>query len=122
VRPGYPRHGSGVRKRPPTCPPAGRFSASPAPAGDSTLTLAFAGADRAKLGVDADGKDLGTIVPPVQGGNGLVREAVHTRYSVSTVKIPAADLHAGNNVITLTLQSPVTASYGMYDCFSLETP
>jgi rhamnogalacturonan endolyase len=98
------------------------FDLKTAPAGDSTLTLAFAGADRAKLGIDANGKDVGTIVPPVQGGNGLVREAVHTKYGVSTVNIPAADLHAGENVITLTLQSPGSASYVMYDCLSLETP
>jgi rhamnogalacturonan endolyase len=98
------------------------FDLKTTPAGESTLTLAFAGADRAKLGIDANGKDLGTVVPPIQGGNGLVREAVHTKYSVSTVKIPAADLHVGDNVITLTLQSPGSASYLMYDYLSLETP
>ena len=95
-------------------------------AGEATLTLAFAGADRARVGVFVNGQSrsdqVADVVPPVQGGNGLVREAVHTKYSLSTVRIPAGRLRAGANTITLQQQSLGDASYVMYDAVSLELP
>jgi rhamnogalacturonan endolyase len=94
--------------------------------GDATLVLAFAGADRGKVGLFVNGESrsdqVADVVPSVQGGNGLVREAVHTKYSVSTVRIPAAKLRAGANTITLQQQSLGDASYVMYDSVSLELP
>jgi rhamnogalacturonan endolyase len=97
------------------------FTLADAPAGTSTLTLAFAGADRARIDVDANGDKIETVSPPVQGGNGLVREAVHTKYSYSMVAIPAGHLKAGDNTISLTMSGP-GPSYVMYDYLSLETP
>jgi rhamnogalacturonan endolyase len=85
----------------------------------ATLILAFAGADRAKLSVGVNNSPLGDATPPVQGGNGLVREAVHTKYSGTSISIPAGRLHPGENVISLTL-SAGDAGYVMYDYLSLE--
>jgi rhamnogalacturonan endolyase len=98
------------------------FNLAEAPQGQSTLTLAFAGADRAKLGVEVNQAPLATVSPPVQGGNGLVREAVHTKYSYLYVPIPEGRLHAGENVISLTQESGGDASYVMYDYLNLELP
>ena len=101
------------------------FRLDRAPAGDATLVLAFAGADRARLSlrVNEEPGEGQKIVPDVQGGNGLVREAVHTKYSVSVVKIPAARLRAGENTITLTQEETRNAaSYIMYDYLRLELP
>jgi rhamnogalacturonan endolyase len=96
------------------------FNLDRAPASAATLILAFAGADRARLNVGVNGESVGQVIPPVQGGNGLVREAVHTKYSVSSVSIPPGRLHAGENVISLTLGSGSDAGYVMYDYLSLE--
>ncbi|MCW3051527.1 MAG: hypothetical protein JWN14_697, partial [Chthonomonadales bacterium] len=101
------------------------FRLDRAPPGDATLVLAFAGADRARLSLQVN-EEQGAgqkIVPDVQGGNGLVREAVHTKYSVSMVKIPAAQLRAGENTITLVQENiRDAASYVMYDYLRLELP
>jgi hypothetical protein len=63
-----------------------------------------------------------TVSPPVQGGNGLVREAVHTKYSFLYVPIPPGNLRAGQNTITLSQESGGDASYVMYDYLNLELP
>jgi rhamnogalacturonan endolyase len=101
------------------------FALPQAPAGEATLTLAFAGADRARLGifVNDENNRLAEVVPSVQGGNGLVREAVHTKYSVSYVPIPGDRLRAGQNTITLVQESVrEPSSYVMYDYLNLELP
>jgi len=97
---------------------------APAGEGTATLTLAIAGAQRAKLAVDVndEGKPVATISPADQGGNGLVREAVHTKYSVTYVPIPANRLRAGANTITLTQEGSSEDAYVMYDYVSLEVP
>jgi rhamnogalacturonan endolyase len=113
------RHGEGKGS-----PPHWRihFDLANAPTGTATLTLAIAGADRARIGVEINGGFLTTVAPLFQGGNGLVREAVHTKYSVLYVPIPAGKLHAGENVITLSQRSSGGASYVMYDYLNLELP
>jgi rhamnogalacturonan endolyase len=102
------------------------FTLDRAPAGASTLVLAFAGADRGRVAVYANGESaadrVAEVTPPVEGGNGLVREAVHTKYSVATVPIPTGRLRAGANTITLEQQSTGDASYVMYDAVRLELP
>lgn len=95
------------------------------PRGDATLVLAFAGADRARLRllVNAQAGEGQRIVPEVQGGNGLVREAIHTKYSVAVVKIPAAQLQVGENTITLVQEETRNSgAYVMYDYLRLELP
>ncbi len=93
------------------------FKLPAAPVGEATLTLAFAGADHGKVGVEVNQHAVATVVPPVQGGNGLIREAVHTKYCYSYVPIPSSALHAGDNTITLTQES---SGYVMYDYINLE--
>jgi rhamnogalacturonan endolyase len=92
--------------------------------GTATLTLAFAGANDAKLGVyvNDESTPLEVVEPEVQGGNGLVREAVHTKYSVSYVPIPGERLRAGENTISLVQGNTGQQSYIMYDYLNLELP
>ncbi len=97
------------------------FALPQVPAGVSTLTLAFAGADRARLSVEVNDTPGVSVTPPAQGGNGLIREAIHTKYSWVRVPITADQLHAGDNTITLT-QDGGASSYVMYDYLSLELP
>lgn len=99
------------------------FQLNHVPSGDAALVLAFAGADRARLNLLVNEAVGRKIVPEVQGGNGLVREAVHTKYSVAIVKIPASQLRAGENTLTL-VQEEIrdAASYVMYDYLCLELP
>jgi rhamnogalacturonan endolyase len=94
------------------------FELAQAPRGTSTLTLAFAGADRARLSVQVNDSRPVNVTPPVEGGNGLIREADHAKYSFAYVPIPADRLHAGENTITL-IQGGGNV---MYDYLSLETP
>ncbi|MDQ2800165.1 MAG: polysaccharide lyase family 4 protein [Armatimonadota bacterium] len=101
------------------------FPLSAVPQGDSTLTLAFASSDQSRLNiyVNDESAPLETIAPPNAGGNALIREAIHAKYGLSYVRIPASRLHAGNNTITLS-QSSVHGGFShfMYDYLSLEAP
>ena len=105
-----------------------KFNLDKAPAGDATLTLAFAGSNGAKLDIAVNAADpsaapLTTVDPPNQGGNALLREGVHAKYGVSYVTIPAALLKAGSNTISLTqTQAKSNASHVMYDYINLELP
>ena len=117
------RHGS-----PPNFQPARwriHFNLDDVPAGNAALTLAFAGADRAHLGVyiNNEPRPIADVSPTVQGGNGLIREAVHTFYSVSYVTFPTAHLRQGENTITLVQESTrEDSSYIMYDYLNMELP
>jgi rhamnogalacturonan endolyase len=93
------------------------------PKSDATLTIAFAGSNQAKLDIHVNDHKLESIYPPNQGGNALLREGVHAKYGLSYVTIPAKDLKAGRNAITLT-QAKVEgdASHVMYDYINLELP
>ncbi len=101
------------------------FDLAEAPAGDATLTLAIASADRAKIvvKVNDDRKPLTEVTPSVQGGNALLREGIHAKYCVEYVKIPADRLKAGPNVISLSLANPSNVGgHVMYDYLNLELP
>jgi rhamnogalacturonan endolyase len=95
------------------------FNLRSAPTGPATLTLAFAGADHGRVDIDANGQRIGTATPPAQGGNALIREGVHAKYSYTYVTIPAGRLHAGENALTLTQPSSGDV---MYDYLNLELP
>ena len=61
--------------------------------------------------------------PSADGGNALLREAIHAKYCVEYATIPVAKLHTGDNIITLVETG--TAGPGqhvMYDAVSLELP
>ncbi len=66
-------------------------------------------------------KPIETVEPAVEGGNGLLGEGIHAKYSVSYVTIPAGHLRAGPNTISL-VQSAVAGadSHVMYDYLDLE--
>ena len=63
------------------------------------------------------------VKPSISAGNALLREAIHAKYSVSYVTIPAATLKAGDNTITLTV-APLKwdGDHAMYDYINLELP
>ena len=101
------------------------FPLAAAPTGDATLTLAFAASDQGRLRVyiNDETAPLVTVNPPNAGGNALIREAIHAKYGLSYVRIPASRLHAGANTITLE-PSAVHGGFShfMYDYLSLELP
>lgn len=101
------------------------FNLDRKPSADATLTLAIASADGARLDVYAnDGRrTVANVTPSVQGGNALLRESIHAKYCVERVRIPAASLKKGANVMTL-VQSRIHGAglHVMYDYLSLEIP
>jgi rhamnogalacturonan endolyase len=57
------------------------------------------------------------------GGNALVREGIHAKYSTYVLKIPLEKLHVGDNFITLLqARSGNRTDHIMYDYISLEVP
>ena len=47
-------------------------------------------------------KSIQSVMPPVSGGNALLRESIHAKYSFSHVDFPVSELRSGSNTITLT--------------------
>ena len=97
-----------------------------APTGVATLTIAFASTDRGVLQtfINDDTKPLDTFTPSHNtGGNALVRQGIHAKYSTYILNIPVSKLHTGQNTITL-LQSRNydRTQHLMYDYLSLEVP
>jgi rhamnogalacturonan endolyase len=101
------------------------FPLASVPAGDATLTIAFASADQSKLNVYVNDESvpLTTVSPPASGGNALIREAIHAKYGVSYVTISASRLKIGENTIMLE-QASVHGGFShfMYDYLNLELP
>jgi rhamnogalacturonan endolyase len=95
------------------------FNLDAVPSADATLTIAFAGSDHADIFVyvNDESRELTRFYPANGGGNALIREGVHAKYSVSYVPIPASRLRAGANTITLVQAS---TGHAMYDYLSLE--
>jgi rhamnogalacturonan endolyase len=101
------------------------FNLDAAPTNAATLTLAIASAQRARIDVclNDDTKVLATVTPSVQGGNALLREGIHAKYCVEYVSIPAENLKAGENIISLIFPGTRAAdAHVMYDYLSLELP
>ncbi|MGH8337503.1 MAG: polysaccharide lyase family protein, partial [Gammaproteobacteria bacterium] len=103
--------------------------ATPA-SGNATLTIAFAGSNGGHLRVFINdptmsaNPTLDQVGAPGGGGDALIREGVHAKYGVLTLSFSTANLHSGNNTITL-LQingTPAEANYLGYDYVSLEMP
>jgi rhamnogalacturonan endolyase len=89
--------------------------------GNATLTLAFAGSDHARMYiyVNDESQALTNFYPDNGGGNALIREGSHAKYSVSYATIPTSRLNAGANTITLVQGS---SGHVMYDYLNLEMP
>jgi rhamnogalacturonan endolyase len=99
------------------------FKLAQAPAGDATLVLAIASAQHATIDVTVNNAAAVQVIPSVQGGNALLRESIHAKYCVEYLSIPADHLHAGDNVISLALDSVKGAdAHVMYDYLALELP
>jgi rhamnogalacturonan endolyase len=92
--------------------------------GDATLILAIAGSNRGKVEVNVnDGSPLAEFTPAFDGGNGLLRQGSHGKYSVRNVTIPMSKLHVGANTIELVEANfKEDASYVAYDYVALEMP
>jgi rhamnogalacturonan endolyase len=91
--------------------------------GTARLVLAWASADSARVHVDVNGKSTARVYPPVSGGNALLREGIHAKYSVSHVDFPVSELKKGMNTIALTQgRNSGAACHVMYDYVALELP
>lgn len=91
--------------------------------GDATLVVAIASSAGARLQITVNGTKLDSQVPPVEGGNALLREAVHAKYCTMSFTIPVSMLKAGANTLQL-LQTKTRSeqSHLMYDYLRLEMP
>lgn len=91
--------------------------------GNARLTIAFASAHAARVSIAANGKPVATFMPSVSGGNALLREGIHAKYSFNHVDFPVSQLRKGSNTITLTQTRNDGAScHVMYDALALELP
>jgi rhamnogalacturonan endolyase len=97
-------------------------------AGDATLTIAYASANRAhtEIYVNDEDKMFKMVRPSVDGGNALIREGIHAKYCVERVPIPVSLLKNGANTISLINSlgppSPLPFTHAMYDYLDLELP
>jgi len=91
--------------------------------GDATLVVAIASSVGASLQVTINGNKLASQVPPVEGGNSLLREGVHGKYCTMRFSIPVSNLKPGANALQL-LQTKIRSeqSHIMYDYLRLELP
>ncbi|BCU75883.1 polysaccharide lyase family protein [Luteolibacter sp. LG18] len=102
-----------------------RFDLKDVPAtGTAQLVIAWAGSDSGRIQMTVNGdKSIPTFYPPVEGGNALLRESIHAKYSVSRVEIPVKLLKKGPNVLTLTqTKNAGPIPHVMYDYLALEMP
>lgn len=92
--------------------------------GEATLTLAFASAQYARLWfhVNGDPKPFTRISPPIQGGNALLRQGIHAKYSHVDVRIPVSQLKVGLNTFMFHFDSNDQSAHVMYDYLRLELP
>ena len=97
------------------------FNLDRVPDGNATLTIAFAGSDHARteVYVNDESHAMASFYPSDSGGNALIREGSHAKYSVSYVTVPPALLNLGANTITLVQGS---SGHVMYDYLNLEMP
>jgi rhamnogalacturonan endolyase len=120
----YAQGGYMVKDRPVVWPWQIHFKLAGKPAaGDARLTLAFSSAHRARLQVKVNGKEVRHFYPSASGGNALLRQSTHAKYSLSQIDFPSSLLKGGDNVITLTQTRQESAQvHVMYDCLALELP
>lgn len=91
--------------------------------GNARLVIAWASADMARVEVLVNGTRVASILPPQGGGNALLREGIHAKYSYSNIDFPVSSLRKGNNTIILTqTRNNSPACHVMYDYLALELP
>ena len=94
-------------------------------AGEATLTVAFAGSHYARhyLYINDEVASFTRLNPLYGGGNGVLRQGIHTKYSYVDIKIPVSKLRVGAN--SFTFSANVGGNIGehvMYDYIRLELP
>ncbi len=97
--------------------------------GSATLTFAFASINygAVQVFVNDENNVLGEVAPTTAGGgtggNALIREGNHAKYSLGYLSVPLSSLHVGANVITLNQRrSSASSDHVMYDYVNLELP
>lgn len=93
--------------------------------GDATLTVAFAGANYPRLFLYLNGEatSFTRLSPTISGGNALLRQGIHAKYSYVDVSIPVSRLRQGSNTFRFAYTGdPGYSSNVMYDYLRLELP
>lgn len=92
--------------------------------GNATLTVAVASSNYARLylTINDDATAFTRISPPESGGNALLRQGIHAKYSLVRIPIPVSKLRVGTNTFTLSQNVSDNSSHVMYDYLSLELP
>ncbi len=93
--------------------------------GDATLTVAFAGAQYPRLFLYINGETTAftRLSPPISGGNGLLRQGIHAKYSYVRISIPVSRLRQGSNTFRFNFTGDSGFSPNvMYDYLSLQLP
>ena len=93
--------------------------------GSATLTVAVASANYAGLFLYLNDSpaSFARISPPVSGGNALLRQGIHAKYSYVDIPIPVSLLRTGANTFTLRFSGGSGFSpHLMYDYLRLELP
>jgi rhamnogalacturonan endolyase len=100
-----------------------RFQLDEVPAsGTAFLVVAWASAESARVNFELNGGPIASINPP-GGGNALLRESVHAKYSYIYIDIPVAKLRRGANRLVLEqIRNQSGACHVMYDYLALELP
>lgn len=94
------------------------------PSGNAKFIVAIASANYARLylTINDDSTSFARISPQVSGGNALLRQGIHAKYSVVNISIPVDKLRVGANTFTLSQNVTDTSSHVMYDYLALELP
>jgi rhamnogalacturonan endolyase len=100
-----------------------RFNLADVPKqGNAALIVALAGSNTAHLAININGKKIADYTPPLDGGNALLRQGSHAKYSTSTFSIPLSKLHKGENAIDFTQSGTRDNSAIFWDYLALEMP
>ena len=93
--------------------------------GDATLTVAFAGAQypRVFLYINGETTAFTRLSPTISGGNALLRQGIHAKYSYVRIPIPVSRLRQGSNTFRFNFTGDSGFSPNvMYDYLSLHLP
>ena len=93
--------------------------------GDATLTVAFAGSHYARLFLFINGETTAftRLSPTIHGGNALLRQGIHAKYSYVRIPIPVSRLNQGVNTFRFSFSGDSGFSPNvMYDYLSLQLP
>ena len=92
--------------------------------GTANLIVAIAGSNKAHLRVSVNGNSpVADFSPEMNGGNALLRQSSHAKYSWKNIAIPVSQLRKGDNTLEMVQTDfKDDASYISYDYLALEMP